>query len=127
MLAVLNDASALSEQRTLLAQLREDLGLPHVGVMGWCLGAVRVHPLCPGCTLTNVISIYPTIPAEPTNEQSYDVTNGSNCWVIPGATPSDIGVPLRDPGHSRIGPRISPCPSGAPAQFPAPIVDHMSA
>lgn len=72
-MAQLDDEVALGEQHTLLAHLRDGLGCPTAGVIGWCLGGR--YALILGAReegLANVIAYHPTVTDPPAPNHTVD-------------------------------------------------------
>lgn len=114
LLADLNDAKALAEQRVLLDHLFGELGQEKVGVIGWCLGGRYAFVLAgqQGDRLANCVAYHPTVPARPTANQPQDavaLASKITCpvsMIYPGAdhlVPVETFTALQTALHSRDG------------------------
>lgn len=72
-MGTLEDEACLDEMRRLLDYMLSELGLKHVGVIGWCLGG-RFALLLGAWDkrIANVVSYHPTVPIPPSPNHALD-------------------------------------------------------
>src|SRR5699024_10408298 len=97
LLAQLDDAVVMQELETLIHHMRNDLGLTHLTVLGWCLGGR--YALLLGAKdkhIEKIVSMHPTLPATEQNKGPYD--------AITAAQSIEASVMVHYPGKDHLVP-----------------------